>query len=306
MTQRRTRSMVGALVIALLLLAGSVVAGCGGGSTASTSSASPAATGAASSLNSMLPDAIRQAGEIKVGVNGIYPPMEYKDTSTNQLVGVDIDLANEIGKRLGVTMSYDDQQFDQLINSITTGRDDMVLSGMSDTVERQKTLDFVDYFNSGTQAFTTKDFSGEIKTLEDLSGKTLAVSASTDFYTTMEKWSKDNLEAQGKPGIKMLGVDSEATARLQMKQGRAQASAISPEVLGYMEKQTPGEWVPVGEMLAPAPYGIAFNKDSTQLRDAVQAALKAMIADGSYKTILDNWNCGQAAVQEPTVNGSTS
>lgn len=304
MTKQYARAIAIALTIALFLLVAGAVAACGGDEGTSSETASPAAS--SDSLNSLLPEEIKSAGEIKVGINGIYAPMEYKDPATDELVGLDVDFANAVGELLGVKMVYDDQQFDQLINSVATGRDDMVLSGMSDTVERQKTLDFVDYFNSGTQAFTTKDLSGEITSLEDLSGKTLAVSASTDFYTTMEKWSKDNLEANGKPGIKMLGVDSEASARLQMKQGRAEASAISPEVLGWIEKETPGEFVPVGEMLAPAPYGIAFNKDNAQLRDAVQAAVQKMIDDGSYQAILDQWNCGQAAVSEATVNGSTN
>lgn len=304
MTKQYARAIAIALTIALFLLVAGAVAACGGDEGTSSETASPAAS--SDSLNSLLPEEIKSAGEIKVGINGIYAPMEYKDPATDELVGLDVDFANAVGELLGVKMVYDDQQFDQLINSVATGRDDMVLSGMSDTVERQKTLDFVDYFNSGTQAFTTKDLSGEITSLEDLSGKTLAVSASTDFYTTMEKWSKDNLEANGKPGIKMLGVDSEASARLQMKQGRAEASAISPEVLGWIEKETPGAFVPVGEMLAPAPYGIAFNKDNAQLRDAVQAALQKMIDDGSYQAILDQWNCGQAAVSEATVNGSTN
>src|SRR5665647_176663 len=188
MTKQYARAIAIALTIALFLLVAGAVAACGGDEGTSSETASPAAS--SDSLNSLLPEEIKSAGEIKVGINGIYAQMEYKDPATDELVGLDVDFANAVGELLGVKMVYDDQQFDQLINSVATGRDDMVLSGMSDTVERQKTLDFVDYFNSGTQAFTTKDLSGEITSLEDLSGKTLAVSASTDFYTTMEKWGK--------------------------------------------------------------------------------------------------------------------
>lgn len=297
------RSAVVTLIAFMLLAAGSVI-GCGGEAEPTIENSPSTTAGGAGSFNAMLPDDIREAGKISVGINAIYAPMEYKDPATDKLVGVDIDIANALGKLLGVEMAFDDQQFDQLINSVATGRNDMVLSGMSDTLERQETLDFVDYFNSGTQAFTTKELSAQIKELADLSGKTCAVSAATDFYTTMEQWSKDNLEAKGKPGITMLGVDSEATARLQMKQGRAESSAISPEVLGFMEVEEPGQWVPVGELLKPAPYGIAFAKKNAQLRDAVQAALQQMIDDGTYQAILDEWNVGQAAVAEATVNGS--
>lgn len=251
-----------------------------------------------------LPASIKAKGQIVVGINGIFPPMEYKEPGMDQLIGFDVDLTKAIGDALGVKIVFDDQKFDQLINSLITSRVDMVISGMSDTPVRQKTLDFIDYFNSGTQAYTTKAFSSTVTSLESLSGKTLAVSASTDYYTTLEKWSKDNLEAKGKPGIKMLGVDSEATARLQMVQGRAQASAISPEVLGWLNKQNPGQFVPVGPLLNLDPYGIAFKKDNAALRDAVFAALKQIIANGTYAKIIAKWELGPGAVAVPAINGN--
>ena len=251
-----------------------------------------------------LPAAYRAKGQIIVGINGIFPPMEYKEPGKDELIGFDVDLAKAIGKALGVKIVFDDQKFDQLINSTITSRVDMVISGISDTPARQKTVDFIDYFNSGTQAYTTKAYASTIKRLEDMSGKTLAVSASTDYYTTLEKWSKVNLEAKGLPGIKMLGVDSEATARLQMIQGRAQASAISPEVLGWLNKENPGMFVAFGPLLNVDPYGIMFRKDNAALRDAVQAALKELFADGTYKALLTKWDLLPGAVAEPLVNGN--
>ncbi len=251
-----------------------------------------------------LPAAYKAKGQIIVGINGIFPPMEYKEPGKDELIGFDVDLAKAIGKALGVKIVFDDQKFDQLINSTITSRVDMVISGISDTPTRQKTVDFIDYFNSGTQAYTTKTYAPTIKRLEDMSGKTLAVSASTDYYTTLEKWSKENLEAKGLPGIKMLGVDSEATARLQMIQGRAQASAISPEVLGWLNKENPGMFVAFGPLLNIDPYGIMFRKDNAALRDAVLAALKELFADGTYKALLVKWDLLPGAVAEPLVNGN--
>jgi len=258
---------------------------------------------AAADLSASLPAAIKAKGQIIVGINGIFPPMEYKEPGKDELIGFDVDFANAIGKALGVKIVYDDQKFDQLVNSVITSRVDMVISGISDTATRQKTLDFIDYFNSGTQAYTTKTYASTITSLESLSGKTLAVSASTDYLTTMEKWSKDNLEAKGKPGIKILAVDSEATARLQMVQGRAQASAISPEVLGWLAKQNPGMFVAFGPLLNVDPYGICFKKDNVGLRDAVLAAVRQLFADGTYKALLAKWELLPGALAEPLVNG---
>ena len=191
-----------------------------------------------------LPAAIKAKGEVIVGIEGLFAPMEFKNPGSNDLIGFDVDLAKAIGKTLGVKVVFDDQKFDQLINSVTTQRVDFVISAISDSKARQKTLDFIDYFKSGTQVYTTKAYAGSIKSLDDLSGKTFAIQASTDFFPTIQRWSKEALEAKGKPGVTILPVDSEANARLQVVQGRAQASAISPEVLGWLMKQQPGKFVP--------------------------------------------------------------
>lgn len=250
-----------------------------------------------------LPEAIKAKGQITVGINGIFAPMEFKKPGSEELIGVDVEIAQALGKAMGVKVVFDDQKFDQLLPSVTTNRVDFVISGLSDTAVRRKTFDFIDYFISGTQAYTTKGNAKTFKKLEDFSGKTLAVSAATDYWGTMEKWSKENLEAKGKPGFTLLPVDSEATARLQMVQGRAQFSAISPEVLGWLSKENPGQFVPVGPVLAPDPYGMCFKKDNTELRDAVFEAFKRIIKDGTYKKILATWEVSQSAVPEPLING---
>jgi polar amino acid transport system substrate-binding protein len=250
-----------------------------------------------------LPAAVKAKGQVTVGINGIFAPMEFKNPGEEELIGVDVEIAQALGKAMGVKVVFDDQKFDQLLPSVTTGRVDFVISGLSDTAARRKTFDFIDYFISGTQAYTTKANANTFKKLEDFSGKTLAVSASTDYWGTMQKWSQENLEAKGKPGYVLLAVDSEATARLQMIQDRAQFSAISPEVLGWLSKQNPGQFVPVGPVLAPDPYGMCFKKDNVELRTAVLAAFKQIIQDGTYKKILAKWEVSQSAVAEALVNG---
>ncbi|WP_022663854.1 ABC transporter substrate-binding protein [Desulfospira joergensenii] len=262
-----------------------------------------ASTGFSATPHDMLPEDIKAKGKITIGINGIFPPMEYKEPGQDELIGFDVDLAKALGKILKITIVFDDQKFDQLINSINTSRVDMVISGISDTAVRRKTLDFIDYFNSGTQCFTLKKYAGTIKEIADLSGKTFAVSAATDYLTTMKKWSEDNLESKGLAAVKILAVDSEATARLQMIQGRAQASAISPEVLGWLAKENPGMFVPVGAVLNPDPYGICFSKENARLRDAVYAAITELFNNGTYKEILDKWEISTGALPEPLING---
>lgn len=248
-----------------------------------------------------LPAAMAAKKQLTVGVNAIFPPMEFKNPGSNDLLGIDVEIAQAIGQLLGVTIVFSDQKFDQLLPSVTTGRVDFVLSALSDTEARRQTFDFVDYFTSGTQAYTSTAYASTIKSLDDLSGKTVAVSAATDYLTTMQRWSRDNLEAKGRPGITILPVDSEASARLQIVQRRAQASAISPEVLGWLSKQSPGQFAPIGPILAPDPYGICFRKGNTALRDAVLAAMKDLVRNGTYARILTKWQVTSSATV-PVVN----
>jgi polar amino acid transport system substrate-binding protein len=262
-----------------------------------------AGTAFASESHDLLPDSIKKSGKIIVGINGIFPPMEFKEPGSDTLVGIDVEIAEAIAKELGVKIEYDDQKFDQLINSINTKRVDMVISGMSDSAVRRESLDFIDYFNSGTQCFTTKALAGEITSLESLSGKTLAVSAATDYLTTMQKWNEANLVSKGKAGINIMAVDSAASARMQMLQGRAQASALSPEALGWANVQQKGAFVAVGPLLESNPYGIAFSKENAQLRDAVYAALQKVFADGTYLEIMKKWGAETGALPRPLING---
>jgi polar amino acid transport system substrate-binding protein len=100
-----------------------------------------------------LPESIKQAGTLRLTVNSTYAPMEYRDPSTNQLVGLDIDLANELAKRLGVKIVWSETPFAELIPSLQTKRADFIISGISDRSSRREAADFIDYLATGPQFF---------------------------------------------------------------------------------------------------------------------------------------------------------
>src|SRR5438874_10726901 len=93
-----------------------------------------------------LPEAIKQTGALRLTVNATYAPMEYRDPATNELVGLDIDLANELAKRLGgLKIVWSETPFAELIPSLQTKRADFIISGISDRASRRETADVVDY-----------------------------------------------------------------------------------------------------------------------------------------------------------------
>ncbi|MGA8133111.1 MAG: transporter substrate-binding domain-containing protein, partial [Pseudomonas gingeri] len=122
-----------------------------------------------------LPASIKAKGEIVAAIMPNYPPMDFKDPATNELTGVDFDLGNALAKHMGVKMNWQETSFEQMINALTTKRVDIVLSGMTDTAERQKAVDFVDYFTSGSQ-FYTLEKNKDINEMTDICGKTAGTS----------------------------------------------------------------------------------------------------------------------------------
>ena len=250
-----------------------------------------------------LPDAIKQVGTLRLTVNSTYAPMEYRDPATNQLVGLDIDLASELAKRLGVKIVWSETPFAELIPSLQTKRADFIISGISDRASRRETADFIDYLATGPQFFVLADNAAQAAI--DLCGKKVGTTRSTSFPVEIEKWSKANCEAAGKPAVQYVPGENSIDVRNQLKQGRIDAAVQGSETLPYAQTQEPGKYRVVGEPFAKGYQGIMFRKDDAALREVVTEKLTAMIADGSYKAILDKYGLGANAVTQPMMNAST-
>ncbi|NPU67116.1 ABC transporter substrate-binding protein [Bradyrhizobium sp. 83012] len=249
-----------------------------------------------------LPADIKQAGALKLTVNSTYAPMEYHDPATNELKGLDIDLANELAKRLGVKIVWSETPFAELIPSLQTKRADFIISGISDRASRREAADFVDYLVTGPQFFVLAE--SDAKSAIDLCGRKIGTTRSTSFPQEIEKWSKANCEAAGKPAAQYVPGENSIDVRNQLKQGRIDAAVQGSETLPYAQSQEAGKYRIVGEPIAFGYQGIMFRKDDAVLREAVTDQLKAMIADGSYKAILDKWGLGANAVREPMLNAA--
>ncbi|MEW2081939.1 ABC transporter substrate-binding protein [Streptomyces sp. NPDC005283] len=262
-----------------------------------------------------LPADIRQAGVIKVGTDAQYAPMEYEEGG--RIVGVDPDIAAELGKKLGVRFAFTSGSFDGLITALNSGRHDVVISSMSDTKARQqgldekgkkagKGVDFVDYFVAGTAVYVEKGNPLGIKSIEDLCGRPTAVQRGTTFEKSVRTQSKACVKA-AKPAIEIESFDTDAEAQTRVKSGGAVAGVNDyPVALDLSRKADGGKaFEVVGEQVDAGPFGIAVDKDNAQLRDALKAAVDAIIADGTYKEVLAKWDAASGAVTEATVNAGS-
>lgn len=295
-----TRNRPALLLTAAALLA--ALGGCGSGSGAGTEA--PAAAGESAPLFSALPEEYQQSKEVVVGSDIAYAPMEYYDTDGTTVLGLDKDLSDALSEQLGVDFVWKNATFDGLITQLGSGRIDIVMSGMSDTPERQQEVDFVDYYRAGAMLLVKKGNPEGLTSIADLCGRTVAVQRGT----TQEVYAKEQstqCEAEGAAPIELLSFDRETEAMLQVKSGRADAGMQDYPVASYNASTSGGgeDFEVVGEQIEAGPLGIAVGKEDTELRDAIQQALQAVIDDGTYERLLEKYEVPLGAVDQATVNG---
>jgi polar amino acid transport system substrate-binding protein len=285
-------------VAAAAALALSACGGSSGGDNPTVSGGSPSA---GSSLHDSLPQAVKDAGKLTVGSDIAYPPVEFTDTDGKTPIGIDPDIAKAIGDKLGITLQLVNGTFDGLIPQLTTSkRIDLIMSAMSDNKKRQATVDFVDYFSAGTSIIVKKGNPSKINGLDDFCGKTVAIQRGT----TQDDVAEAQKTKCGSNKLNILKFDTDPEALQQIKTGRAVADMNDFPVAAYTAQKQP-DFEVVGEQLEAGPYGIGIRKSDTQLRDAIKAALQAIMDDGSYTKILEKWNVTQGALKTATINAGT-
>ena len=233
-----------------------------------------------------LPDRIKKAGKLVAATQPNYPPITYKDPASNTLTGFDIDLGEALAKELGVKIDWQETAFAQMISSLQTQRVDIALAGMSDLPARREVVDFVDYMKTGPQFFTTTSRAGELKTIEDLCGRKVGASRSTNWPAQMEELSKTVCAAKGKPAMQVIGTEGSVDARTQLKSGRLDAAVQGSETLPYFQKQEPNTIMLIGTPFAEQLSGIPVARTEPQLRDAIREAMERLQAKGIYDQIL--------------------
>lgn len=250
-----------------------------------------------------LPAKYAEKGKVVAANTPNYPPMEYRDPATNELMGLDIDLGNALAKHLGTEIEWSEIGFEQMVSSLNTGRIDIVLSGMSDLPARRESMDFVDYMRSGAQFYVSASRADEFKELTDLCGKKVGMSRRTSFPDEAATWSAKNCEAQGKPALEIVGTEGSADARAQLKQRHLDAAVQGSETLPYLMDLEPDTYAIVGVPFTEVYQGIAFAKSAPELRDAFAGALKALMDSGEYKATFDKYGLAPAMLDQVMING---
>lgn len=281
-------------VIALLTAAMMVgaMAGCGAGGSDTTTAADTTAaetttagdTAAETDTEAEAEDgaettaAIGGEGKVLVmATNAEFPPYEYHDGG--DIVGIDVEVAEAIAGKLGMTLEVEDIAFDSIIPELESGKADIGVAGMTVNEDRLKNVDFTDPYTTASQVIIVKEDS-EIAGPDDLKGKYIGVQLGTtgDIYAS-------DYEADGST-IERYNKGFEAVQAMQ--QGKIDAVVIDQEPAKVFVSQNEGIKI-LDEALTVEEYAIAVKKGNTELLDQVNGALAELKESGELQAIIDKY-----------------
>ena len=273
-----------------------VIAGCGSSKSSTTPGTSPATTAASAAgtqAGSQLP---AKYSTLNVALDATYPPDEF--VQNGQVVGVDADLANALAKQLGTKVKLVNATFDTIIPGLLDGKFDVGASSFTDTKAREQQVDFVTYFSSGEAFYVKATAPANFTSLDSLCGHSVAVESGTTEETDAQAQAK-------KCHVNVLSYADQNQANLAVSSSRADVGFLDSQVAGYVVNISNGQFKLSGSSFSTAPYGLAVPKNSG-LAQPLLTALKALMADGTYKSILTKWGVESGAITNPVINGATS
>lgn len=223
-------------------------------------------------------DRVKQSGTLRVGTEGTYPPFTFHDAS-GKLVGFDVDLAREIGKRLGVKTVFVEGRWDGLIAGVDANRYDAVVNEVGITDARKAKYDFSAPYIVSKAALIVRGDNGTIKGFADLKGKTSAQTLTSNFGKIAERY-----------GATLVGTDGFDQSIALVLQRRADATVNDSLSFYDFHKHKPDAEVKIVALEGDADQsGVLLPKNSPDLVAAVDGALAAMKADGTYAALSETY-----------------
>ena len=224
-----------------------------------------------------------EPGELHMATNAAFPP--YEMTSDNGgYEGIDVEIATLIAQKLGLELVVDDMEFGSVITSVQSGKADMAMAGLTVTDERKKNVDFTESYATGVQVIIVPEGS-DIQTVDDLANdKMIGVQDGTTGYI----YCSASVDDGGYGEDHVTSYTNGAMAIEALKGGKVDAVVIDNEPAKAFVAVNDGLKILDTEYIVEN-YAIGISKDNPALCEAVNNALKELIADGSVQMIVDKY-----------------
>ena len=272
-------------------------------STVVTAAGASSMSGVYNAKDAALVPAAYKGTTLQVATDASYPPDEFFNGST--MVGFDLDLMKAIGTTLGVKYKEVNATFSTIIAGIEGGKFQVGNSSFTPTLARQKQVNFVDYYQAGEGVYVKNTSKFVFKNLQSFCGLKVAVEA-----TTTEQTDAGAVKCTGGKKVKVLVFSTQTTANAAVETGQADVGFLDSQVAGYVVSTAKGLFKLAGQPVNVAPYGIATPKtpNGLLLAKAIDAAMKTLVANGTYGAILKHWGAQSGAIpaSQMILNGAKS
>lgn len=223
---------------------------------------------------------VKARGTLKVAVEGTYPPFNYKDQNTNELVGFDVDVAKLVAAKLGVKPEFVTTEWSGILAGLSAGKYDVIVNQVGITDKRQEAFDFsYPYTLSSPQLIIRKNEQRTFKTLDDLKGKNLGLGQGTNYEQ----------KARAVPGINVKAYPGAPEYLRDLADGRIDAALNDSLMVAYLLKTSQLPLKASATLGDVEKMGIPFRKGNPEFKAAINKALADAIADGSFKQVSVKW-----------------
>ena len=222
-----------------------------------------------------------EKGKLIMSTNAAFPPYEMTDDNGNY-IGIDVEVAQAIAKELDLELVIDNMGFTAALEAVQNGKSDIVMAGVTVNEKRLAVMDFSDSYATGIQVVIVKE--GSDVTMDNLDSKKIGTQLGTTGYI----YASDTPENGGYGEDNVVGYDNGITAVQALLNGQVDCVIIDNAPAKEFVKANPGLAILDGTWVEEQ-YAIGFNKGNTELKNAVNEALKKLIADGTVQAIVDKY-----------------
>lgn len=223
---------------------------------------------------------VKGRGSLKVALEGVYPPFNYKDAKTGELAGYDVDVARLLASKLGVKVEFVATEWASILAGLASNKYDVIISQVGVTAKREQAFDFsVPYIYSQPQLIVRKDEKANYSSLNDLKGKRLGVGQGSMY----------ELQAKAVPGIEIKSYPAAPDTMSDLATGRIDAAFNDSLMSAYLLKTSKLPIKAGARVGAVERMAIPFQKGNPQFKAALNQALADAAADGSLSAISMKW-----------------